>query len=136
VSESTHHDGLSSALGHLPYASLANVGVRRHAFDAVGECDPSFSNADDDIDFSWRVQYAGFSIGPSPVAVVHYRYRDTLNNLMRQLYGYARANETLYVKHRRLGYITAPPRARYKVAAFQVLRLVVRLPDLLSGRRC
>ncbi len=32
----THHDGLSSALGHLPYASLANLGVRRHAFDAVG----------------------------------------------------------------------------------------------------
>jgi hypothetical protein len=55
--------------------------------------------------------------------------------MTRQLYAYALANQALYVKHRRLGRIKASPRSRYKVAAFEMLRTIVRVPVLLSTRR-
>jgi len=90
--------------------------------------------AAEDVDFCWCVQYAGFSIGFSAAAVVHYRLRNSLRGLMRQMYVYAREDAALYAKHHQLGCVAAPPISRYKVAAFQMLRMIVRLPDLLLGR--
>lgn len=128
----THRIGLSSTLGHLPYASSANLGIRRDAFERIDGFDRAFSAAAEDADFSWRAQYAGLSIGFAPTAVVHYRYRNSLRDLCQQMYRYASGNEALYVKHRQLGHISTPPRVRYKVAAFQVLRAVIRASDILS----
>ncbi len=125
--------GLQLALGHLPFASSANLGVRRVAFEAVGGFDTSLSPVED-CDFSWRVQYASFPIGFSAAAVVHYRYRNSLGGLMRQMYAYERNNAALYAKHHQLGYVAAPPISRYKITAFLTLRMIVGLPDLLHGR--
>jgi glycosyltransferase involved in cell wall biosynthesis len=127
-------NGLTTALGHLPYASGANLGVRRPAFDNVQGFDVSLDAATD-ADFCWRVQYAGHSIGFEPLAVVHYRFRATRSAMKRQVYAYALANQALYAKHCRLGHIKTPPRSRYNGAAFELLRVIVQFPFLLSARR-
>ena len=69
---------LSSSLGHWHYAMSANLAVSRHAYDAVGGFDPRFRYGADDVDFCWRAQDRGFTIGFAPDALVHYRLRDSV----------------------------------------------------------
>jgi glycosyltransferase involved in cell wall biosynthesis len=126
--------GLTSVLGHLPYASSANMGIRRAAFDAIGGFDAELQ-AGGDADLCWRAQYAGFSIGFSSDSIVHYRFRQGTAGLMRQVYAYAKGNQRLYVKHHQLGTIEAPPSSRYKVTLYEMSRAFVRVPALLLNRR-
>src|SRR5262245_46752438 len=108
-------DALSTPMSHLPYSSTASFAARREVFEALGGFDTSLS----EVDFCWRAQYAGFSLGFAPDALVHYRLRGTARELMAQTRRYALGSEDLYAAHRRLGQLDVPPSARYKIAAYR-----------------
>jgi len=111
----------------IDYAISANMGCTRVAFDAVGGFDETFGVGGDDVDFSWRAQQAGFSLGFSADAVVHYRLRGPLGAFARQQYRYAKGDAHLYAKHLRFGEL--PPRSlgRQARAALGDLYDVMRL---------
>lgn len=88
------------ALGYLPYAVGANFAVRHATYDAVGGCDEAFVACSDDIDLSWRIQHSGGSITFRKDAVMHYRLRDHLREVVRQQYAYGRTDALLRRKFR------------------------------------
>lgn len=111
--------------GFLPYASTANLGIRREAFDAIGGFDGRLRRAAD-VDLSWRAQLAGFTTGSAPDALVHRRLRSSPVALFRQHHGYARSGATLAAKFRR----HRLPRAPWRFALHEWGFLVVRAPRL------
>lgn len=88
-------DSLSCSEGFLPYAVGANCGFRRGVFDAIGGYDTSLAEGGDDVDFSWRAQLAGFTIGFVPGAWIDYRLRGDLGGLYRQMRGRGRGVSAL-----------------------------------------
>ena len=61
--------------------------------------DSQFRKAGDDVDFIWRLQHLGYSIGFSPAAQVwHYR-RNTIKAYLKQQRGYGEAEALLKFKH-------------------------------------
>ena len=61
--------------------------------------DGQFRKAGDDVDFIWRLQHMGHSIGFSPAAQVwHYR-RNTVKAYLKQQRGYGEAEALLKFKH-------------------------------------
>jgi len=75
------------------------MGVTRAAFDAVGGFDESFARGSD-VDFSWRVQRAGYRFGTADEAVVHKYPRTTLHGTWEQWYGWGRADVQLFARFR------------------------------------
>ena len=65
-------DGLIET-GYLPHAGGANFAVHRDVCLAVGGYDESLPRYGfEDVDFSWRVQEAGYRLGYVPTAVVDF----------------------------------------------------------------
>jgi glycosyltransferase involved in cell wall biosynthesis len=61
--------------------------------------DPQFRKAGDDVDFIWRLQHMGYTIGFAPAAQVwHYR-RNTIEAYLKQQRGYGEAEALLKYKH-------------------------------------
>ncbi|WP_432561336.1 glycosyltransferase family 2 protein [Kineococcus sp. SYSU DK003] len=98
---------LQTRFGFLPFAMGCNLAVRRDVALAVGGWDESYVAGGDDVDFSWRVQLAGYSIGLAAEAVVQYRYRSDLWGTARQFRDYARNEARLLAQYRRHG--ATPP---------------------------
>ncbi|MGN6330790.1 MAG: glycosyltransferase [Motilibacteraceae bacterium] len=82
-----------------PYAYGCNLSVWTDVARQVGGWDEGLAAGGDDVDFSWRVQAAGYSFGHCAEAVVAYRLREGLLPLMRQMHGYGRAMPALAAKH-------------------------------------
>lgn len=69
-------DGLI-ATRYLPHVGGCNFALSRKTYLAVGGFDESLpAYGFEDVDFSWRVQRAGFSIGYEGAAVVHFTVSD------------------------------------------------------------
>ena len=94
------------------YAVGANIAFRRAAHEAIGGFDETFRIGSDEIDFCLRAQYAGFTIGLAPDAVIHYRLRSRMRDVYRQNYAYATGFAHLHRKHIDLGMLPAPRRLR------------------------
>jgi GT2 family glycosyltransferase len=77
---------------YRPYASTANLLVRRAAFADVGGFVEGVRSAGD-VDLCWRLQGAGWTLEYRPAACVEHRHRDTVAALLRQAarYGAGRA---------------------------------------------
>jgi glycosyltransferase involved in cell wall biosynthesis len=76
-----------------------NMGFYTWAARAINGFDPQFRKAGDDVDFIWRLQHRGWSIGFSPSAQVwHYR-RNTVKAYLKQQRGYGEAEALLKYKH-------------------------------------
>lgn len=83
----------------LPFAGTGNLAIWREALDAVGGFDEGFTRpGSDDIEFSWRLQLSGRTLGYAPEAVVRYRHRDTLPQMLRQ--AYHRGQASAHLVHR------------------------------------
>lgn len=95
-------DGLTVMQGHLPVVVGAGLGLRTSAFEQVGGYDRRFL-ANQDVDLSWRLQYAGHEPKFVPDAVVHYRYRPSMRSIFRQERTYGRYSALLYREHRAHG---------------------------------
>lgn len=124
-------DALPVTMGYLPYAYGGNLGLWRSVIDVAGEFDPRFVGGHEEVDFGWRVQQAGLSVGFAPDAVIHYRLRSSLRGTMRQRFWYGRSYAQLYRRFRDAGVPRTPWRAEARFYA----RFLLSLPrDVRAGR--
>lgn len=88
---------------HLPWAQGNNFGMWRNVVQQVGYYDEELTSGGDDVDYSWRIQEAGLTLGHAPEAVVAYRLRTTLGGCFAQGRKYGGAACVVAVKHRSRG---------------------------------
>jgi len=89
---------------YLSECSTINLAFSRMVFDAVGGFDEGFAYGSD-VDFSWRLNDAGFRILSVPDAVITHDW-GTWRRQMRRSYRYGKARLRLYRKHpRRLKHV-------------------------------
>lgn len=91
--------GLRSVFSHLPYAVGACLGVRRAAYLAIGGTDESFPHGHEEVDFAWRLQRVGYTLGWAPDAVVEYRQRTDIRSLLKQSFNYGESSLQLWARH-------------------------------------
>lgn len=101
-STATHQLGIGLN-GFLPFASSANLSVRREVFTELGGWDERFVNGNEDVEFSWRAQLNGRSICSAPHALMLYRLRGDVTSLLKQAYSYSQADPLLYKLYRHHG---------------------------------
>lgn len=70
--------------GYLASVTGSNFGASRRLYLSVGGMDASYPGGSEETDFSWRAQEAGGSVITAPLAVVHYRLRDSPSTIHRQ----------------------------------------------------
>jgi glycosyltransferase involved in cell wall biosynthesis len=121
---------LRNAFGSLSYAVGANMGITRRVFEEIGGFDEDFLLGADEIDFCWRAQYAGFRLGFAPEAVVHYRLKSRMTDVMRQAYVFARGDVQLYAKHCALGRLPRPSTEQQLRTVGQRLRALGRVDGM------
>ncbi len=129
------HDPRSKTALHQPYGWLeafigANYGFHRRVFDSIGGWNEEYVSVED-IEFSWRAQLAGFSIGFAPTACVQYRYRPSLTAVARQEYSRARSSPRLLEEFGAHGY--SPPAVSSR-GADAVRWLVKNIPGAVMDR--
>lgn len=96
-------DRLPRPLGFLPYAMGANFGVKVAVARDLGGWDEEFKFGGEDVDFSWRLQLAGYEIAYAADARVEYRHRAGMRALWKQFYRYGTNRPLLYRKFRAEG---------------------------------
>jgi glycosyltransferase involved in cell wall biosynthesis len=89
-------DGLPMSLGFMPYAFGGNLGVRTQVFRDIGGLNEDYVRGCDEIEFCWRAQLAGYSLGFAPGAVMRYRHEPKLTALARQAYAAGFGETKLY----------------------------------------
>lgn len=99
------------------FAATANLMVRRAVWAELGGFEEVRSGGD--VDFSWRLQDAGWSIELRPAARVRHRHRETLSALVRQRIRYGAGERWLARRRpeRRSGLAILPVVARRLGAA-------------------
>lgn len=112
-------------LDFLPYASGTSFALSREAFEAVNGFSVGIPPCED-IDISWRLQLAGYTLHDAPSAVMHCRYRSSLRGLWKQTVTYAEAHVFLYKRFRAYGM----PRSSIRQALRRYGWLLRRLPRL------
>lgn len=90
------------AMNFKPFAIGANMVVSRRAFTEVGGFCESLL-VSQDLDFSWRVQLAGYPLYFEPRAIVAKRYRRDLRGACRQAMVWGMADLEIYRLYRRYG---------------------------------
>lgn len=93
-------DRLPVSMRFLPYATGANLGVRTEVLRELGGFDTRFQRGHEEVDFAWRAQLSGRSIGFAPEAVIHYRLRGSVRDTMRQTFHYGRTHSQLFRRFR------------------------------------
>jgi glycosyltransferase involved in cell wall biosynthesis len=114
----------------LPYAPSCNLSVWADVYKQSGGFDERYPQAHD-VEWSWRAQLSGFTLGFAEDAVVHYRYRDTVRGVARQAYLSGLDSARLYHDYRSRGMRRRPLARSLRVWAW----LVVRLPYLAVRER-
>ena len=108
----------------LPYAPGCNFGVWAEVFRAVHGFDEAMTDGGEDIDFSWRVQLAGYRMAHAGAAIVDYRLRCTVLQFWSQVRRYAVGDVQLYSAYRQYGFTGVS----VTVFAGHVMRLLVTNP--------
>ncbi|MDJ0392281.1 glycosyltransferase [Rhodococcus sp. G-MC3] len=88
---------------YLPWAHGNNFAFWRRVVDEVGYFDEDLIGGGEDVDYSWRIQEAGMTLGHVPDAVVAYRLRTTVRASFRQGSNYGGTACMLTRKHHSLG---------------------------------
>lgn len=123
-------DALPDTLRYLPYAYGGNCGIRRVVFDRIGYFDPAY-RGHEEVDFCWRAQEAGFTIGFAPGAVLHYRQRADVWGVAKQRFYFGRSNAQLQANWRRPGMppFTGRRQVRVLLQHLREARDLLRQPD-------
>jgi glycosyltransferase involved in cell wall biosynthesis len=106
--------GLHLRDGFLPVAPGGNSAVWRDVALAVG-WDESFRFGSSDVEFSWRLQLAGYRIAAADDAVVYLRFRRTLVATTRQAFLYGQSDAQLFRRFRALGVQGTDPRETLRI---------------------
>lgn len=116
---------------YLPYAPGCNFAMWRRVFDKVGGFDEDLIGGAEDVDYSWRIQQAGLTLGHAADALVAYRIRTTVRRSFEQGRGYGRTSYQLSSKHRAAGCPHSSSLVKIPVHAVSILYLAtVRNPWL------
>lgn len=129
----TATDGPKPVLGFLPAAAAYGLGITRRVYERVGAFDESLPRMSD-IDYTWRVQLAGFKLQFLPHAVVHYRHRETLRGMFVQAYRDGQTQVLLYKKYREQGMTWKSWRSGVKSWTFMILQFPQLRTRLGRGR--
>ncbi len=113
---------------YLPHAGGGGLGIRRRLHQSIGGFDESLP-ALEDTDYCWRVQLAGTELTFVPQAVVHIRYRQTLDSVFRQGRSYGEHNVLIYKKYRPLGM----PRLGLMTGVAKWVMQLARTPQLVTA---
>jgi len=119
-------DRLPVAMHFLPFAVGANLGMWTEVFGAIGGWSEDRSYGGEDVDLCWRLQLAGYRLGYSPDAVMHFRFRSDLRLLWKQFVDFGRAEPHLFRKYREHGLQQSSVKSALKQWAVGL----IRLPDL------
>jgi glycosyltransferase involved in cell wall biosynthesis len=114
----------------LPYAPSCNLAVWADVYKRTGGFDERYPQAHD-VEWSWRAQLEGFTLGFADDAVVHYRYRDDVRGVARQAYLSGLDSARLYHDYRSRGMTRRGLGRSLRVWVW----LVVRLPYLAAPER-
>ncbi len=114
----------------LPSLWAGNLAVWLDVLEAVEGFNEDYVYGAEDVEFSWRLQLAGYQLGFSRQAVAHYRLRPDLRSLARQFYNYGRSGPRLYRDFRSAGMPRSSIRGALKAWAW----LIVHSPDLARDR--
>ncbi len=123
-------DGLLDSFGFLPYTPFANAGMHREVWQRLGGFDESYRYGSTDVEFFWRGQLAGASMGYAPTAIMHYRLRSDLAGIAHQAYCYGRSHPKLFKTYRSDGM----PRSDLRQAGWEWGWIVAHIPWLLSKK--
>jgi glycosyltransferase involved in cell wall biosynthesis len=96
-----------SDYGYLRYAAGGNLGMRREVAQTLAGFDESLLRAED-IDWSWRAQYAGYEVHFEERAVVHYRHASGIRTVMSKCFRGGMTEPLLYRRHRHRGLQASP----------------------------
>jgi glycosyltransferase involved in cell wall biosynthesis len=121
---------LANGLGFLPWPEGANIAFSREVFDRLNGFDETFVFGGDEIEFAWRAQLAGFSLGFVPEAVVNYSVRTSARRLFRQFLRYGSSHAQLYRQFRNHGM----PRSPTKLIAGRWVWILTHAPAALVRR--
>jgi GT2 family glycosyltransferase len=88
-------DGLPRLFNDKSFAVGCNTGVWRDVLEGVGGWDETFRFAGNDVELCLRAQFAGYSLGFAPEAVMNYRYRTDLRSTVRQFFRYGSSEPRL-----------------------------------------
>ena len=88
-------------LGDQDLAQLCgcNMAVDKATLNNRVLFDCTFTNAGDDVDFSWRVRDAGMTLAYAPGAIVFHERRTAIGAYLKQQRGYGRAEGFLFRKY-------------------------------------
>jgi glycosyltransferase involved in cell wall biosynthesis len=115
----------------LPIADSANFAVRSEVLAKLGGWNENYLRCND-VEFSWRAQISGYSLGEAPRAQMMIRHRESLSSSARQAYATALEFPRLYKDFRGFGM----PRGTMRNFAWDWARIVVGfLPYMLLGPR-
>ncbi len=93
--------------GHHLHASGGTLGVRRDLALELDGFDETLQRTED-VDWSWRAQYAGHTIWYEPAAVIHVRMSESLWVTARRFFRGGYAEPALYRRHRARGMARQP----------------------------
>ena len=127
---SSSSTSLPRIMDFLPHACGCCMAVWREVFEELGGFDPRFL-AGQDVEFSWRAQRFGFSIGFAPNAQIWRRARSDLRGVARQHFKYGYWGSLLYREYRNDGVPNTSLLRLMKSAIW----LVARLPYLVISKR-
>ena len=103
LSENAETFTLPTSMGYLPYGISAFLAMRREVVESIGGFDEAFVGGQEEVDFCWRAQQAGYRLGLIPGARFDYIPRADARAAFRQFRRYAGTYIHLYVKHRDRG---------------------------------
>lgn len=92
-----------ATLDYLPFASAANLGLRRQTYISLGGMNERLVDGSEDEEFSWRAQEAGYPLISVDAAVVDYRLRAESRAVFHQQRRYARGQLRLWAISRDVG---------------------------------
>jgi glycosyltransferase involved in cell wall biosynthesis len=125
-------EGPQTSLGFLPFLVGGNLGVRRSAFELVDGFDETWPTVGaEEIDFCWRLHFAGVEVGFSDAIRVRYRQPATIREAVRKQHGYGRGSAHLSQRYADRG----AHRWRRLDVARDVAALTRDLPWLLDDER-
>ncbi len=116
-------------LGFLPFAVGGNVAVWRDVAEAVGGWSTEFLRGQD-VEFSWRVQIAGYRFVSAPQAIMRYRGRHSVGEALRQHHVWGMHDARLVAVHRQFGC----PQTPWPVIAKRLTWLTLHTVDLGRSR--
>lgn len=86
---------------NAPYVVTANAAYRCSLIKDLGEFDEELFSGGD-VDMSWRISMAGYTIQTTPKAIVWHPARSTIRRYFKQFYIYALGHVLLFRKYKKI----------------------------------